>query len=149
MRKKIVFILVLFSCLFVNVYASSIKESSSVAIVGNVEVPVYNVEVVWGKMDFTYTEQINYVWNDNSHIYEKGKSTYSWLNKDNYVDVNNNSNIAINVELEYINLNNNVNGNFDVSKKKLKSNSNSRFTLTLSGSLDEAKKVGTINLKIS
>ena len=153
MKKKVLFVLLLFGCFFVNVYATSIKDESGVVIVGNVEVPVYNVEVIWGKMDFTYTEQINYVWNDDTHIYEVGKSTYNWISKDNYVDVNNKSNISIDVELEYVNLNKNVNGNFDVSKKKLKSDASNRFTLTLNGNLSgintDSVKVGTINVRFS
>lgn len=153
MKKRIMFIFILFSCLFVNVYASSLKDESAIVRVGNVDAPVYNVEISWGKMEFIYTERINYVWNDDEHVYDLGQSNYNWVSKDNFVDVNNKSSFEIDVELEYVSVNKNVNGNFDVSKKKLNSNTNSRFTLTLNGNLDSSNlnsvKVGAINLKIS
>ena len=69
MIKRIFLCLMLFSCLFINVYAETIKEDSAVVKVGDVETPVYEVEVTWGKMEFVYTEQINYVWDEDKHIY--------------------------------------------------------------------------------
>lgn len=149
MKQNIMFLIMVFSCLFINVQAASLKEESAVVKVGNVEAPVYDVEISWGKMEFTYTECINYLWDDNNHTYELGESTFSWAAKDNYVGVNNKSNTFVDVELEYIGLNKDVIGSFDVSKKRLNSNSSSRFVLTLEGSLDNSSKVGTINLKIS
>lgn len=153
MRKRILFALVLVSYLFLNVSAASIKEESADVIVGEVDSPIYAVEITWGKMEFIYTEQVNYVWDNDSHVYELGTSTFNWVNKDNYVDVNNKSFTKINVELEYVSLKNDINGVFNVSNKEITSNAKERFTLTLNGKLDSSNlnytKVGSINLKIS
>ena len=153
MKKRILFVLVLVSYLFLNVSAASIKEESADVIVGEVDSPIYDVEITWGKMEFIYTEQVNYVWDNDSHVYELGSSSYNWVNKDNYVDVNNKSFTKINVELEYVSLKNDINGVFNVSNKEITSNAKERFTLTLNGKLDSSNldytKVGSINLKIS
>ena len=153
MKKRILFVLVLVSYLFLNVSAASIKEESTDVIVGEVDSPIYAVEITWGKMEFIYTEQVNYVWDNDSHVYELGSSSYNWVNKDNYVDVNNKSFTKINVELEYVSLKNDINGVFNVSNKEITSNAKERFTLTLNGKLDSSNlnytKVGSINLKIS
>ena len=152
MKKRILFVLILVGCLFINVSAA-IKDESVDVVVGEVDSPVYAVDITWGKMEFIYTEQVNYVWNNDSHTYELGTSTFNWVAKDNYVDVNNKSFTKINIELEYVSLKNNINGVFDVSNKEIASNTNNRFTLTLNGKLDNSilnyTKVGSINLKIS
>lgn len=153
MKRKILFILVSFySLFFVNVYASTVKEESAVVKVGSVDALVYDVEITWGKMDFIYTEQINYVWNSENYVYEIGDSTYSWVNKDNYVDINNKSYHEINVNLEYINLKDGINGAFDVANKKILGKTSNRFSLILNGKLEaygsNYVKVGSINLKI-
>lgn len=153
-RKIFVISLIIFSCLFVDVYALKEDESTSASVkVGNVDAPIYSVDVTWGKMDFTYTEQINYVWDDINHTYDLGESTYRWAAKDNYVDVNNHSYDAISVELEYVSLEESVDGVFNISKTTIDSRSNNRFTLTLEGKLKDSGleyiKVCSINLKLS
>ena len=101
----------------------------------------------------TYTEQINYVWDDINHTYDLGESTYRWAAKDNYVDVDNHSYDAISVELEYVSLEESVDGVFNISKTTIDSRSNNRFTLTLEGKLKDSGleyiKVCSINLKLS
>lgn len=152
MKKSImIFYFILFACLSFNV--SALKEETATVTVGEVEVPVYNVETSWGKMEFTYNEQINYIWNNTLHVYEEGNSTYKWIGTDNYIDITNKSYKPIDVELSYSSLNDDVNGSFDKTKSIINKNENMRFTLTLDGKLSnnnvEYTRVGMINLSIS
>lgn len=154
MKKKIFFIsLIVFSCLFINVNALGDGDSSSATVkVGDVDATVYKMETTWGKMEFTYIEQINYLWDSDSHTYYVGESTYKWVNEDNYIDVVNKSYLPVEVELVYTSLNENIEGTFDVSKVKLLNDEKNRFVLTLNGKLDNNvgyQKVGLINIRLS
>lgn len=155
MKKKILVISTLIiNSFLINVQALSINETTSnTVIVGNVETPVYNIETIWGEMEFTYVEQINYIWNDETHEYTKGTNTNKWISEENYVDINNKSNQSINVEMSYTKTNSNITGTFDISKATIEPNSKERFTLVLGGKLEnnntEYQKIGFIYYKIS
>ena len=151
MKKRILIYLVIsIICFSANVFA--IPEYGATVKVGNVEVPVYNVETSWGMMQFTYNEQINYEWDVENHVYELADSTYKWVATDNYIDVNNKSHKGIEVELSYNNIDNQVLGQFNESKRTIDTNEKVRFTLTLDGKLTnnstEYVKVGLINFTI-
>ena len=81
MKKNITFFttIVIF-CLTINVFALS--DYQATVRVGEVDAPIYEVETTWGKMQFTYNEQINYIWDSNKHTYELNESTYQWIGND-------------------------------------------------------------------
>lgn len=150
--KKIItfFTTIVIFCLTINVFALS--DYQATVRVGEVDAPIYEVETTWGKMQFTYNEQINYIWDSNKHTYELNESTYQWIGNDNYIDINNKSYNSINIELNYDSINENISGEFDKNTATIKNNENMRFVLTLDGELSEKNteyiKVGTINLTI-
>lgn len=151
MKKNITFFttIVIF-CLTINVFALS--DYQATVRVGEVDAPIYEVETTWGKMQFTYNEQINYIWDSNKHTYELNESTYQWIGNDNYIDINNKSYDSIDIELNYDSINEKISGEFDKNTATIKNNENMRFVLTLDGELSEKNteyiKVGTINLTI-
>lgn len=150
MNKKILFLLPIFSLFILG---NTIKEESISITVGEVDAPVYNMEVVWDKMEFNYFETINYIWNTNTHIYELSESTYKWNSSENNVSIKNNSYMSVNVELTYSSINKEVTGKFNIPKTTIESGKSITSKLTLDGKLSETNtsytKVGSINLKIS
>lgn len=150
MNKKILFLLPIFSLFIMG---NTIKEESISVTVGEVDAPVYNMQVTWNKMEFTYVETINYIWDNNSHTYDLSDSTYKWSSEENMVTIKNNSAMSVNIELEYAGINKEITGQFDISEATINSNKSINSKLTLGGKLSETNtsytKVGSINLKIS
>jgi len=151
MKNKIL-ILLSFLILYPLITGYISEESQSV-IVGNVETPVYNVEVSWDSMQFVYNEQINYEWNNISHTYELGESTYRWSATNNNIKVENNSAFPINISLNYISIKDNIDGNFNVSNTIINQGNTMNFQLILDGKLSNEAvnytSIGTVNLLIS
>jgi len=150
MNKKILFLLPIFSLFIMG---NTIKQEDISVTVGTVDAPVYNMEITWDNMEFTYSETVNYVWNKNTHVYDLGESTYKWNSSENSVSIKNNSYMSINMELKYVGINEDISGIFDIPSKTIESGKNITSTLTLNGKLSDDKtsyiKVGSINLKIS
>jgi len=151
MKNKILLLIVIFIFSIVNVYALDDEKIS--ITVGDVDVPVYNVEVYWDSMEFSYNEQVNFVWNNETYTYELEESTYYWSNSNNSVDIFNKSSYSMNVELDYIVIDQDISGSFDIDKAKLTPGSQKNFKLNLNGELStddtDYIKVGTIELSIS
>jgi len=149
-NKLLILFVLLFGCPIMLGYSS---ESSKNVTIGNVETPVYDVDITWDSMKFSYNEQINYNWNDDLHIYELQESTYYWSNLNNNVKVTNNSYFDIDVKLNYKSVNDNINGAFDISSANLPNKTSKEFKLILDGKLsstnDNYIKVGMIELSIS
>ena len=150
MNKKILFLLPIFS---IFIMGNTLKNEEISVIVGNVEAPVYNIEVKWDNMEFTYSETINYIWNQNTHIYELENSTYKWNSNGNNIKIQNNSSIPVNIELNYIGTNDNVSGTFNINNTNIEPGKIVTSRLTLTGALSSNNttyvKVGSINLKVS
>lgn len=150
MNKKILFLLPIFSMFLMG---NTVKQEELKVTVGNVDVPVYNMEVSWNNMEFTYSETVNYNWNNNTHIYELSESTYAWESNENNVIINNKSYMTVNIELSYIGNNEDVQGQFNISNKNIEAGKSITSKLTLSGKLSKDNtnyvKVGSINLKFS
>lgn len=151
MKSKILLLIAILIVSIMNVYALDNEEIN--VTVGEVDVPVYNVEIYWDSMDFVYTEQINYVWDNTTHTYELGNSTYYWSNLNNSLNVFNNSSYSINVKLGYTMINKDITGRFEIDNAKITPGSNETFKLNLDGKLSSSNtdyiKVGTIELNIS
>lgn len=149
--NKYKFLLVLIFIPFITGYTVRNEEVS--VVVGDVEVPVYNVEVTWDSMKFIYTETVNYVWDEKNYTYELTDSTYKWNTASNKVKIINKSTSSVNVELKYIGEKEAILGSFDISKKTLAVNESILSKLSLNGELSSNNtdyiKTGTINLLIS
>lgn len=151
MKNKILILIGLLLCFTINVYA--LDDENIDVTVGEVDVPVYNVEVSWDSMEFTYNEQVNFIWDNNSHTYELHESTYKWLASNNNINVKNKSSNPIKIQLNYKKINENIIGNFNMSDATIYSGVSMDFKLTLDGELSPSNtdyiKVGTIELNIS
>lgn len=148
MKKKV--LLLIFSSILMGY---TIEDKDISVTVGEVETPVYNVEVRWDSMEFTYNETVNYKWDNNTHSYELTNSTYKWSTTNNIIDIKNKSATPVNINLKYTSINENIDGNFDISETTIESNGNVKSKLILDGELSPSNnsyiKVGTINLIIS
>lgn len=135
----------------ISVYAIENKEIY--VTVGEVDAPVYNVEIFWESMQFSYIEQVNYIWDNESKTYNLGESTFVWSNSNNKINIFNKSTYSINARLDYVGINNNIIGVFDTNNASLSPGTSKYFRLNLEGSLpsnyNTYTKVGTIELKIS
>jgi len=151
MRKCKLLILLLIISPFIMGYTVEDKDIS--VMVDDIEVLSYNVEISWDSMEFTYTETVNYIWDIDNHIYEKGESTYKWNTSNNNIKINNKSKMPIDIELKYLRENSNIDGIFDIEKKTIQSNEEIISKLMLEGELSSKInnyiKIGTINLLIS
>ena len=149
-KKLLLFILMILSPLIMGY---TIKDEDISVTVGNVEAPVYNVEITWDSMEFTYKETVNYQWNSSNNTYELSPSTYRWETSNNNVSVNNNSTIPVNIELKYISEKENIRGNFEITKKELDINEKITSKLIIDGELSSDNinyiKIGTIKVTIS
>lgn len=129
-----------------------------------VETPiVYDVDIEWGSMNFTYTVSGKKTWNSNTHQYTSTTSD-GWIANGNVITVTNHSNTGIKTNFTYTKGDNyeSVSGSFSKSSFTLptaenKTTDNPQLTettaLTLGGTLEETvtnlTKVGTITVKIS
>jgi len=151
MRKCKLLILLLIISPIIMGYTVEDKDIS--VMVDDIEVLSYNVEISWDSMEFTYTETVNYIWDIDNHIYEKGESTYKWNTSNNNIKINNKSKMPIDIELKYLRENSNIDGIFDIEKKTIQSNEEIISKLMLEGELSSKInnyiKIGTINLLIS
>lgn len=150
MKKKILILILIFSPILMGY---TIEDKDISVTVGNVETPVYELEVTWDSMEFIYNETINYVWDSNTHSYELTTPTYKWNTSNNVIEIKNKSSLAVNINLNYTSINENINGKFDISETTIKQNENFKSKLILDGELSPNNnnyvKVGTINLIIS
>ena len=149
-KNKLLILLLIFSS-FIMGY--TIEDKNISVKVGKVDAPVYNVEVTWDAMEFTYTETINYIWNKENFTYELDESTYKWNTSSNSIKISNKSTVPINMELKYLGEKENIKGTFDITNKKLNANENIISKLILSGELPSQNtnyiQTGVINLEIS
>ena len=129
-KNKLLILLLIFSS-FIMGY--TIEDKNISVKVGKVDAPVYNVEVTWDAMEFTYTETINYIWNKENFTYELDESTYKWNTSSNSIKISNKSTVPINMELKYLGEKENIKGTFDITNKKLNANENIISKLIISG----------------
>lgn len=61
---------------------------------------VYNVNIEWGAMDFTYTAGDEGTWNPETHEYE-GATEGTWTSEGNEVTVTNHSNAPVGVKVYF------------------------------------------------
>lgn len=73
------------------VYANYVSES----------VDVYSVDIIWGDMIFTYTEDYAGTWNPETHELDDVKDAYWSADNDNSITVINHSNKAVDVKFAF------------------------------------------------
>ena len=121
--------------------------------------PVYNVDINWGNMDFTYTASSG-TWNPKTHQYEGG-SEGIWTAKNNVVTVTNHSELPVKVVFGYAEHPGyeNITGSYSVTEYVLESGVGKRYEeadsvsskLTLSGTLPkgaEKANIGSVNVHL-
>lgn len=149
MKKKIIWIL-LGSIPFITGY--TFDDTNISVTVWNVDVPVYDVNVSWGNMEFVYNKIINYEWNNTSFTYETNSPTYKWVSNSSDIKIENKSSFLIDVDLKYNSINSKINGNFDKPIFSLNKSESAVSKLNLNGKLSSDNtsfvKVGTIDLTI-
>ena len=62
------------------------------------EQPIYNVDLNWGELSFTYTETVEKVWNPDTHTYST-TTTGSWDKTETTITVTNHSNVEVAVSM--------------------------------------------------
>ena len=62
------------------------------------EEAIYNVDLNWGNLTFTYTEHTEKTWNPDTHTYEE-EVTGSWDKTESTIKVTNHSNVAVTVAM--------------------------------------------------
>lgn len=124
---------------------------------------VYNVDISWGAMEFTYSVSGTKTWDPENHTYTTSTSA-SWAASGNEITVTNHSNTEIKADFTYAKETgfDKVSGSFSNASFTLPSAEGKTTTdaaligttaLTLAGSLESDKtvmtKVGTITVTIS
>lgn len=120
---------------------------------------VYNVDVEWGNLEYTYHPNAEKVWSPYDLKYVIYEHTPFWTCEDgaDQIKVTNHSNAAISAKLEYEQTNAEVTGSFDQSKINLKSADGTTVdeaptgtaTLTLGGKMAEDAESVLGNVKVT
>ncbi len=125
---------------------------------------IYKVDIVFGSMEFTYTEESKGTWNTSTHQYENPEeSSWSCAQGANVITITNHSNAAVNVSLSYDAKEafSSVTGSFsksmlslETAEEKLPANAPSAtVNLSLSGTIDEPftgeSTCGTVTVTIN
>lgn len=138
-----------------SVNAENLNEVNSYdATVNKIEdTQIYDVEIKWDNMMFTYNNTESYVWNSKTHEYDlKNKKT--WENEKNKITINNKSNYEIEILFNYESYKDyqKITGVFSKNKLNIQSKESDFSELNLSGKLDENtseyKKIGEVTVTI-
>ena len=122
---------------------------------------VYSVDVTWGAMQFTYSENGSMTWNPADHTYSDN-TIAGWTANGNTVTVTNHSNAEMTASFRFDALSSfsTVTGSFDIAAETLEAGVEGGYdtadevtaTLSLEGTLDENvtdfTKIGTITVNI-
>ena len=115
--------------------------------------PEYNIDLIWGNMEFTYVETDNYYFDENSNEYVLNRGS-SWTSTNNSITINNNSSFAIEVTFSYQGVTgySNITGIFSNSNSVIASGDTFSTALSLNGLLENSVvdfiKIGTITIEI-
>ena len=103
--KKIITILMALAMvmsLSVTAFASDLGGSRDVTAKyekNESEQPIYNVDLNWGDLTFTYTETVEKVWNPDTHTYTDSVTGGSWDKTETTITVTNHSNVSVAVSM--------------------------------------------------
>ena len=147
---KIVFI-ILIPILFVNiVYAET--ESYDATITGVDTPSIYDVDIKWDNMTFSYIEQEKYIYDGNTNTYKRNIQKY-WTSVSNNINIKNKSLKEVKISLKFKALDKNVDGTFSKNNFNIKSLEEQNIKLNLTGSINNSyntyKTVGEISIVVS
>ncbi len=159
MKKRflsIIAYLYLFCSIFSVSYCTSIKNVT----VGEVETidsgkeaSIYDVEISWNNMKFTYNETKDVKWDSNENKYNIVIEN-EWINEDNIITVKNFSNKSITASFKYKQTNKNIDitGKFDKNKVVIEKNKVENVKFNISGKISsdivDYVKVGRITISM-
>lgn len=128
---KIVFTISFF--FIINVNASNTKDATINSIIED----VYDVEILWDEMQYTYKFSEKFVYDDESHEYNLERKE-SWDSSKGDITLTNKSKYEVTANLEYKGLNrfNNIKGYFEKNELLLGVNESVSTKLILEGKLE-------------
>ena len=137
--------------LFPNItYANTQSHDVTISAVDILD--VYDVDINWDNMQFTYIEQEKYVYDNEKHLYNRNVINY-WTSNSNNIKIMNESKKNINVNLKYNKINSNVSGTFNKNNFDIRVNEAQNIKLNLYGNIDNSytvfKTVGEVSIVIS
>ena len=147
---KLLFI-ILISILFVNiVFAETKSHDATISAIDDSS--IYDLDIKWDNMRFSYIEQEKYVYDSSSNTYKRNVIKY-WTSSSNNINIKNKSLKEVNVSLQFQSLNKNVNGTFSKNNFNIKSLKEQNIKLNLTGNIDKSynvyKTVGDISIVVS
>ena len=103
MKKIISLTLVLALVLSLGICASASELGGSKDVTAKyekteTEEAIYNVDIAWGDLTFTYSETTEKTWNPDTHTYDEAV-TGGWDKTESSVTVTNHSNVAVDVAM--------------------------------------------------
>ncbi len=101
---SIVLVMALILSLSVTAFASELGGSKDVTAKyekAETEEPIYNVDIAWGDLTFTYSETTEKIWNPDTHTYSTDV-TGSWDKTETTIKVTNHSNVAVAVAMSVV-----------------------------------------------
>lgn len=134
MKKYILsFILIISFFLVGNVNASNTKDATVNSIIED----VYDVEIIWDEMQYTYNVSEKFVYDDESREYKLERKE-SWDSSKGDITLTNKSKYEVTANLEYKGLNrfNNIKGYFEKDELLLGVNESVSTKLILEGKLE-------------
>ena len=155
-RVKLIISVFLFCIIFSQVHATSTKNVTVGVVEGidnNKEESVYDVEISWDDMNFTYNETKDIKWDNSENKYNIVIEN-EWINENNKIEIKNFSDKSITVKLEYKKLRNDIDimGKFDKEKVTIGKNKKEQIYFIISGKitaeLGEYIKVGRITINV-
>ncbi|MBQ6868314.1 MAG: hypothetical protein IJO16_06580 [Clostridia bacterium] len=168
--KKVLAITLTMAMLFtMTAMAENISSSSGTASVdvkgsyvqGVASDTIYSVDIIWGDMNFTYTDAAQGTWNPATHDYDDVGEKGTWSASGNTITVTNHSNAGITASMEFKTDITTITHEFDNATFELDSAvgtsyndaPNKTSTLTLDGTMEETDpvdgKIGTVTVVIS
>lgn len=144
-------------CLIFSIsYCTSFKKVTVGEVEGidnKKEESVYDVQISWDDMKFTYNETKDVKWDSKDNEYDIAINK-EWINEDNIITVKNFSNETITASFKYEKTNKNldINGSFDKNKVNIGKNKVEKVKFNISGKISsditEYIKVGRITISM-
>lgn len=153
---KIISYFFIFCFIFSSSYCTSFKNVTVGEVEGidnKKEESVYDIEISWDDMKFTYNEIKDIKWDSKDNEYDIVIDK-EWINEDNIITVKNfsNKNITATFKYEKINKSLDINGRFDKNKVNIEKNKTESVKFNLSGKISsditEYIKVGRITISM-